>query len=149
MKKFSSFLISFVFVNFYSLNVYADTYLCIAEKVTGFIYEETTKNWRSTNFTQKDKWLIKKTDPNDNFVKDFKRVVQQFGNEGNEIYCKEQIDKYGFLYCTGALGTFRFNNKSLRYLYTHVLGYYNTGRPKYPDKGSTTPYIEIGTCSKM
>ena len=150
------FLIVFVSVCLYSMNVSADTYLCIPEKSTGFFYTKSLKKWDYAKFTVEDKYLITKITPKDvsedilGHLKGHQYQVKFFGEEGWLSRCKDDFTEYGFLECHGDR-LFRFNNKNLRYVRSSTYGYTNSNHvPDRPDETSAMPiFHEIGTCSKL
>lgn len=147
MKKLLYFV--FVFVGFYSSPLYAESYVCIADKSTGFKYNQKTQQWEYARFRTDTKYLIRKADQNILLEKFFKMVVVKFGEKSSEFSCKEGINEGGLLICNSHSGQFKFNNLSLRFLRSWMYGYYNNGYGKSPDKDSATPFLEIGTCTKM
>ena len=54
------FLIVFFSVCLYSMNVSADTYLCIPDKATGFSFDNVQREWVETSFIPTKKFLVKK-----------------------------------------------------------------------------------------
>ena len=118
------------------------SYLCIADKVTGFKFNKSTKNWYQTNFKPTDKRVLSKSGK-----KWFVKIIgQKLGGE-----CKKGFGKYGFIRCEGLLvgGKFEMNNVSLRYIFIHAYGYVVNSYVKGFPEGSITPYIEIGKCSSF
>lgn len=86
--------------------------------------------------------------------KDFAWEVKEVGKKAANIFCKEDFNGIGSLFC-GGLGTqFRFNNGSLRFMNTYVIGYWSDANPKdksefMGEEGGNTPGIEIGKCSPL
>ena len=147
MKKLLYFV--FVFVGFYPSHSYADSYVCVAEKSTGFHYNQKTHQWDDARFRTDTKYLIRKADQNDVWEKNHNMAVVIFGKKKSEFRCQEGINDVGLLLCYSLSGQFKFNNLSLRFLRSMTFGYYNNGYGKFPDKLSASPFLEIGTCTKM
>ena len=124
----------------------AQSYLCVTEQASGFKYDEELNKWKPANFDIKDKYIISKPKsgvgaPNS------KWVVTNPETKTLIASCDADIDASNYLFCTGSTGQFNFNSGNLRYLLTYSFGYFNSGRPNFPDSNSNTPYMEIGTCS--
>ena len=133
---------------------YAEGWLCIANAVTGFKYDEPTKKWKSSYFKVGNKYLIKRPDPKYLWLFEEQSgsiwVVNEFGRGLPSWFCPEEIDKIGWLTCDAWGGDFPFNKKALRFMRLYLAGYLDGGTPKYPDtKHSDTPYMEIGTCTPL
>lgn len=137
--------------------VFADQYLCIVEHATGFRYSKTLKEWNSVVFKDDSKYLItpakdKKCWPDYPLKTDkCEYLIKTFGENGSSIKCTDPINDAGFLRCLDFDKTFSFNNKNNRFLYSFTNGYTNI-IPHFnqlTDEGSDTPFIEIGSCTKM
>lgn len=130
----------------------ADTWLCIADRSTGFYYNESSKKWLQTNFkTENNRYIIKRSQ-RDNLTWE----VNEFGAAESffpHAVCNSDFTEGGFLHCTGILSEFKFNKNNGRYVYTFT-GSYITYNPQsslemFRKDGGDTPLIEIGTCSRI
>lgn len=118
-----------------NLSFAGESYLCVADKSTGFDFNKTSKEWYSTNFnTTNQKYIISKS-----IIPSYTWDIKVLGG-GTEAYCKNDFNENGILIC-GVAYEFRINIKKLRYLKSYLSGYYLNG--------SDTPYIEIGKCSAI
>ncbi len=125
---------------FYLSSVYAEGYICIPDKATGFKFNKTDKSWYSTTFNVKnDKYIL----TNSSGKWKWKVVGEKdydFGKCGD-------FSEYGYINCD-ILGTqITFNRKNLRYQSIYTVGYVSAGIAG--TEGGDTPYIEIGRCSTM
>jgi hypothetical protein len=136
-----------------SINCYADSYLCVADKASGFQF--TKPNWEASNFRTENKYLIQASG-----VDRFPLQVIKVGGRVPVIMCKEEFNSAGFLHCDSGgpldmlgivLGEhFTFNHKNLRYMRVVPRGYINVvPGNEISDSKSGTPHIEIGKCSRI
>jgi hypothetical protein len=135
-------VIGFIIFSFVEVKA-EEKYLCVAERSTGFAYNEFSKSWESTNFKTDAKYMISKSsDKGDSFK------VTKIGDDYQEFECQKGFNEYGYLLCEG-VGEFRFNKKNKRFIKIYPIGYYNVLPEinKVTDKSSDTPFIEIGKCS--
>jgi len=119
--------------------VMADSYLCISDAAGGAEYDAKTKQYKSTVFKTGLKYILKKEGDNWDF--------DEFGTEpkiiSSLIDCKEDKNS---LMCNTFFGQFGFTYDELRYFQTYTFGFY----PTTDTLGSTdSPYIELGSCSKI
>jgi len=125
-----------------------EAFLCIPDKATGFKYNETSKQWEETTFKTDHKYLI--TRPSHQSLNiNSAWVVKEFGSELVSMWCEDDFDEFGFLFCKSYEAEMRFNRENSRFLYFYSLGYYNKKTSAYPEDGGGTPLVEIGTCSKL
>ena len=118
-----------------SLAVAQTSYLCVADKATGFYLNKSKNSWDATAFDTKDsKYLL--------YLKESKWEWKNFGEQFPFGTCK-QINENGDVRCDG-FGTVLFSPKNLRYLLTYLPGYVFEHAQK-----SDTPYMEIGKCTRM
>ena len=127
-----------------TLLVAGEQYLCIADKVSGFSFNNVSMDWENATFNGGSKFVISK--PDDANVA---FVVHEVGKSAVTATCGSGFDELGSLSCTGYGGDFRFNRKSGRFINSYVAGYYNIipGVNSLTDRNSDTPSIEIGKCS--
>lgn len=148
MKRFAASLI--LLMPIFGL---AESYLCVADKSSGFQFSETS--WEAVSFIADNKYLIQASE-----IDRFPFHVIKVGDKTPVIMCKEGFNSGGFLHCASggpwdmlgiALGEhFSFNVKSLRFMRVVPRGYINVvPGNKILDSQSGTPYIEIGKCLKI
>lgn len=110
------------------------TYFCVSEAAGGLMFNPTLKAWTGTNFKPQTKWLVK---IESGFAK-----VKQF-DDSDYISCGK-LSEYGVVSCNIFFGGFIFNNKTLRFQSTYLIGYVGG-----EDSNDNTPHIEAGSCSVM
>ena len=139
-----------------------DSFLCIADRSVGFVFDESNKSWKNAIFDiDDDKYIVRPASKdNDNLLMGAKYGVWEFG--GSQIIasylCQESFTEAGWLNCGDS---FKMNRLSGRYIITYI-GLYVASTLRFeiengelknvvrvPDTGGDTPYIEIGTCSKI
>ena len=92
-------LLGLVFIVFsVAAGAKADSYLCIADQRTGFIFNKTTKAWKAANFNVSDqKYILARS-------RKYKAViwtVTTIGEDSPSFYCNDDIggdDR--IVYCT-------------------------------------------------
>lgn len=138
MKKLLFLSVFFLFnVNF----VYAESYMCIAEASGGVFYDTQSKNWIGAIFNADEKLMIKKT-PEDS--EDAKYRVYDYGKVFPRYVCEKDFKDNGYLFCSSAVGFFKFNKNNLRFLSSYEAGYVDGN-----DNNENTPFISVGKCSPM
>lgn len=122
----------------------ADTsYLCIEDQSVGFLYDEGTNNWTSTNFTA-IKHIIKKPKEGETWVKDALWIVSDFGSSLPSFHCVSDFDKSGLLACYNNRNSFFHLNKlTLKFVRSY------SGTYTQNNKWRDTPIIAIGKCSPI
>jgi hypothetical protein len=111
------------------------SYICAADKATGFKFNTLKESWESGDFTtQSEKILLKKTDKRWEWV--------EFGREYGRD-CGE-INENGYLICSDIYGQFIFSKNTLRYTSTYIRGYVDG-----EDKEGNTPNLMIGKCTLL
>ncbi len=116
----------------------AETYLCIASKAMGFRFDSKTKNWKNSNFNVEDSKYIFEKINNSWYWRKFNVKVK------GAFPCKEAIlDSVMCISPDFPIFTFKFNLKTMRYVYSSIDGY------DFGDTYDGTPYIEIGTCAPV
>ena len=130
MKRFTILMLLLVSTNVFADN---DTYLCIAEKSTGFNFSEQTKAWESLDFNVTDiKYILK----NNNNTWEWKA----FGSKDSLPTTCSYFNKYGIMNCTGMYEV-SFSRENLRFQQFFKLG--------YVDNFKSNPNIVIGRCSPI
>lgn len=116
-------------------------YICLSDKSTGFRRTDS-QAWVATNFkTDGQKFLLA--------LKGGAWKWSEFGKD--DLFTGAEcgsFSEYGYLRCTGLGTELVFNRKNLRFQMTFQGGYITEGvvDPKY---GFDTPYLTIGSCSKL
>lgn len=140
---------------------------CKSKDTLGFQYKKRQREWIPTRFTDINRYIIKKMDSE--FVP---YQVEDYHTNKYLFSCPKIISKYGYLSC-GAPGeknptAFRANFISGRYITGDTMTYFNilplatrrelnnelvrNNREPYDfltDETSSSPFIEIGTCTKI
>ncbi len=149
----------------------ADSYLCVADKSTGFQFNKSTKTWESVNFNVDDsKYIVRPTTPDDKVLWPGRYAygVWKLGENTPMILCKEGISKADWLSRGAEYQRFVLNARTNRYMHTYVGEYMvatfenvrdDHGMPVIidgewvsrdkEDEGGDTPYMEIGKCSSL
>jgi hypothetical protein len=107
---------------------HAEGWICIADKITGFSYENGS--WTQMKFNvEPAKYIIKKPTALDQKLSEKvgstaspSWVVYKFGAEAAEKYCAEK-PVYGMLSCVGLIGYFAFSPQTLTFADSELLGY--------------------------
>ena len=103
----------------FSFSSFAQTsYLCIADKSTGFSFNKTTGEWNPTVFKTTNKYLISKSTS-----KDMAWDVKNVGESVADTFCEKDFNDMGVLRCLG-MKTFYINRKNGRYIASSPLGYW-------------------------
>jgi hypothetical protein len=119
----------------------SDAYLCVADKATGFKFDETSGQWNGVNFNvDSSKYLVRRVLPENEPYS--KWEVKQVGKVSIMVFCDNNFNISGVLLCEDLYHHFLMNNESLKYQYTYKSGYMS-------DSPGDTPFIEIGKCSPM
>src|SRR5262245_40293179 len=118
-----------------------DSYLCIADQTTGFIYDKNLKSWKQTTFKAGDRYLLTRASKQGSWI------LKKFGEQHAMAECG-QFNTAGNLLCGDGGADFRMNRDNLRFLYVFPHGYWFNKNPKVDEDGDT-PYIEIGKCGGL
>jgi hypothetical protein len=121
-----------------------DSYLCVPDMATGFIFDRTSQKWHPAQFNVSGKkYLLKRVAKG--------AVWNKFGSSDSADHCTD-FNEGGYTFCTG-LSNVTFNEKNLRYQLIYPIGYMSGGiAGPMNDLISAlgdTPFIEIGTCSVL
>lgn len=126
----------------------ADSYLCVTDLLTGFAFDSDRKAWKRTHFQAQEKFIISRASN-----QKYAWTVTVVGESRPHGYCEVDFSKAGILFCKGVYFDIHLNNKSLRFLYVHYIGYWDEGVMKdiFPDmkEGDNTPAMGIGKCSPI
>jgi len=142
-----------ILVMVFSQSSYADSYLCEAERASGFVYDQENKVWQSSRFSiENRKYLVSRTDANDIFIQALKYdyEIKEVNSQQPIIHCKarkltDSNEETGLVTCRGPLGeSFNFDKRSGRYIRSQPTGYVTVKTSSDTESG---PYMEIGNCS--
>ena len=132
-----------VLVMVFSMQSSADSWLCIADKATGFILENGS--WGSSDFKGGDAYMIEEAD---DFIKNPGEIysVYSFKFDSHSYRCGDFESSNGMLICDGIVpgGTFKYNPSTGHFLMTNTFGYVHGNRGGFSDP----PVMMIGKCSK-
>lgn len=123
-------------------------YLCKSDKSVGFAYDASRKTWLPSQFTKTSEYVVRPSSAEANETIS-PWIVMSMNPRGAFAYCDHVPNEYKFLICQSGITTFKINLNSLRFMTSVSDGYWNFGRNGYPDTESTTPYLEIGTCTQL
>jgi len=132
-------------VIFVAVGFAEERYLCVAEKATGFWYDEQKDSWEPRTVPTDRKYIITKAEGDENEFS-----VTMIGQSTPVGLCKEDFTDTGLLFCQASdLLDLRFNRNNGRYLAAMANGYYFVGATEAvkTDSDSQWPFIEIGKCS--
>ena len=126
----------------------AQSLVCAMDSAAGIAFDRATKEWKSTTFAPKGKFLVSRsTNPN------AKWEVKSLGNSNETAFCKEDFSSNGELICKGFYQDFYINRKALRFIHTYYAGYWNeeSSSKLFPNRveGSDTPLVAAGTCAPV
>lgn len=119
----------------------ADSYLCVAEKTTGFAYDVNRKAWHSADFRSEKKFAITRSKH-----KSYAWEAKEVGDARPAATCEKDFNEAGNLFCTGVFDL-RFNRRQQRFLYAYPIGYWSDGVGTR--EGENTPAMAIGRCREL
>lgn len=123
----------------------SDVYVCLPDAATGFAYKNG--RWQTAEFNiSDDKYIIRRSRESDLFS-DRPWLWGDFGAEELFTPCNEGPNEYGLVLCEGLGDQVRMNTRSMRYQLYNYVGYVKSSTKD--DAESSTPFIEIGRCSKL
>ena len=141
MKILAVLLLFSVFPSVMAQEKSPDSYLCIGDMATGFIYKNDA--WQQTHFIVDDsKYLLRHTRETDaDWVKPHEWAWVDFGEERAYNWC----DGSDSLECAGVFVNIKINIRTLRFqAYFH-----GTYTEAAEDMHHDTPRIEIGKCTPL
>lgn len=129
----------------------ADSYLCVTQMVTGFVYDKDAGEWSSASFNANRRYVVSRAR-----VDGFAWEVVQVGETRPSTLCKSDFTGAGNLSCEGS-HQFKMNRTNRRFLHAYLMGYWTDrsgepgamGNPYLFKEGENTPFVEIGTCSPL
>ena len=129
------------------------SYVCNGKQAIGFSMDKTTHAWGPTQFNPRQYVIrVPKRGPDQpSGAATAVLAVYQVGGKGDfgPLFCDAGFNKAGYLRCEGLGDTFLFNRKTLRFEHWLPYGYVNPPGSFWSPEGSTTPFIEIGTCAAI
>jgi len=128
-----------------------DSYLCVTEKVTGFIYDKAIGDWSVTSFNPDRQYVVSRARADG-----VAWEVVQVGETLPSAQCKSDFSSAGNLSCEG-FHQFKMNRTNQRFLHAYLMGYWSDhsnetrtkGNPFLFKEGENTPFVEIGTCRPL
>lgn len=112
---------------------YSQSYVCNQTSLTGFVYEND--RWSSTDFNAKTTYLIN--------ISGDSVEIKEFGYETPSYWPSDCAlrDIDSVVLCDNLYGQFRFSINHLKYIESHINGFYRGPMDTYE-----TPYVSIGHC---
>jgi len=132
----------------------AESFLCVADKATGFKFNEVHKNWEQATFNVSDmKYIIRNPSADDTLIGSAKNqafVGLEVGGKFPIIFCKDDFDSNGLLFCNYNIsGEFRMNKNLGRFILYYQVGYVGDAINPGAKEKDNDPGIVIGRCSPM
>jgi len=136
-----------------SESLYADSFVCVAERANGFVYDQEKKTWKVASFSvENKKYLVSPTDENDIFIKALKHdyEIKDVSSTKPILHCRavketDSNQETGLILCRGSFGaSFNIDKGSGRYIRSQPSGYVTK---KASSETGAGPYMEIGNCS--
>ncbi len=120
-----------------------EQYLCVVEKISGFVYDKDLKQWDTVRFRIGKKYRISR-------LSDEGYQITKVGENNPTGSCEKGFTNQGILLCDMPSGKFRFNRNNGRFLTAYFHGYYNVPSDLMhtPSENDDTPSVAIGTCSR-
>lgn len=123
-----------------------NTFLCLMDKSTGFIFDKKNQSWNVQIFKANDQKFILDLD---------KRGGGIFYRFGSKIVDRKKINskckksrKTGFVECKGWLGDVQFSKESNLITHSFIYGY-AVDNISIWNNMSLTPSVSIGKCSQL
>ena len=117
---------------------WADSYLCVEQRVTGFSFDMQSRNLVSSEFTANSKFIVAWSGNS------LRLEVKRIGLAMPFADCEDKWT--GVIRCHGPLGDFRMNVRTLRFISTHVIGYLS-GDPNQDTVSEGGASLSLGECS--
>ena len=142
-----------VLVLAFSESLYADSFVCVAERANGFVYDQENKTWEVASFSVENrKYLVSPTDEDDIFIKALKHdyEIKDVSSTKPILHCRavketDSNQETGLILCRGSFGaSFNIDKGSGRYIRSQPSGYVTK---KASSETGDGPYMEIGNCS--
>ena len=143
---------------------YSGNYLCIADAAGGVRFDEASKNWVPAKFTSGDRYILSLKagsledngfneismtyfitfEPHGSNYDNFMKSCWTKSNALRKINPFMNFAPGGFVSCDLVNGDLKINFENLRFLSTYTSGFVDGY-----DNGGNTPFVQIGTCSKI
>ena len=121
----------------------ADEWVCVAEQSIGYEYSTESGEWVGSKFETDKKYLISEASGSD-----YTYWIAIVGSKNILAVCEEDFGTVGvkkdILTCSDWMVHFQFNRETGRFMYSYLIGFIQ-GK----DDGSSTPTMEIGTCTAL
>lgn len=113
-----------------------ETYVCVEEQATGFIFDKARRTWQPSVLVAERKLVLQldQGTPRTWFVTEPRRRQSSYWCPGGWI--NDEIN------CAGAMGQFWMNRNTRRFMYVYKWGYLDGDTPD-------TPNLTIGTCRPL
>lgn len=144
----TSLIAGLIFWLLISATTHAESYVCVANTVSGFQFDRETAEWLPVSYGTDTEYLITEAGPQDVGSVSFTPVwvVKDQSDPNDSISCKNDFDESGNLSCNQGW-RFHFNKYTLRYLKLNEQGYVTEPAGKL--EGDNEPHMEIGTCEAL
>ncbi len=148
MNRVKSVFFTGIFLAFAASASAQSSYLCAEDMITGFSFDRGAHQWKRAEFKAEAKYIVtRSTEPSR------KWEVKETGSSFPVAICEKDFDDNGKLRCIGLGKDFLFNRKSMRFLTTYTVGYWNEDalRTIVParSEGDDTPGMAIGRCTTL
>lgn len=124
---------------------HAESYLCTAEQLAGFIYNRSVQSWQAAASAADDSFIVRHSSEAGTKNIGPPWFVTERGKDFG-IACANDFDAQGFLYCKGLGGDFMMNRKTLRFRHLNDRGYVVEQYTQSSPEGKQSPYMKIGSC---
>lgn len=113
-----------------------ETYVCVEEQATGFIFDKARRTWQPSVLIAERRLVLQldQGTPRTWFVTEPRRRESSYWCPSGWI--NDEIT------CAGAMGQFWMNRKTRRFMYVYKWGYLDGDTPD-------TPNLTIGTCRPL
>lgn len=126
------------------------SWLCILEGVTGVSFNTQNRQWRTTHFSNRTRYLIRPPTSEDRQIfsnPSVEFVAIEFGTQIPDAPCLTSGRAPNRrIYCDGGLSRFIFSPDTLRFLMFYEAGFVNAQPGKENDN---TPAVGFGFCSPL
>lgn len=123
----------------------AESYLCTAEQLAGFIYNPSSQSWQGAASATADTFIVKHSSEDGSKNIGPPWFVSERGKDFG-IACANDFDEHGYLYCQGLGGDFMMNRNTLRFRHLNDRGYVVDNYKPHAPEGKQSPYMKIGHC---
>lgn len=130
----------------------AESLSCVAERASGFVYDEQSESWQTIGFSVENRqYLVSPANQDDIIARALKYDYQitEAGSSKPVIHCRavklaDSNQETGLIMCKGAFGaSFNIDREAGRYIRSQPNGYVTRQASTQSADG---PYMEIGSC---